>query len=164
MIYPVTWDDVATGAVADTYKTVASIIVPDTAGVRARIRSIRIASSDDTPTDKPVRVRIIRIADVSNGTAGTAATSISAANIPKLDPAGPVATFSAKLDYSVEPTTFETDALWQDAFNDRGGIDKTFCEEDARPSGIADQLLAVQVAPSTAAAIKTSGGINVEVY
>lgn len=152
-----------TGSSAGTFKTMAAFNVPNTAGLRMRVRSVSIGPADTAPNDRNLSVAIRRVASVSSGSAGTPGTAISAANIPKKDTSGPDCIAGGGTIYTVEPATFETNPLWQDDFNDRGGIIKEW-DQNGAPRAIHNQLIAVCVAPRTANAAEVSGTIEVEVY
>ena len=151
------------GASAGTYKTMAAFNVPNTAGLRLRVRSISVGPADTAPNDRNWSAAIRRVASVSSGSAGTPGTSISAANVPKKDTSGPDCIAGGGTIYSAEPTTFETNPLWQDDCNDRGGIIKEW-DQNGAPKALANQLIALCIAPRTANAAEISGTIEVEVY
>ena len=163
MRYTLPFNDVATGAVGDTFKTFASIIVADTAGHRCRIRSLQIGPSTDIPSDTNVAVQIKRVADVSAGTAGSSGDTISAANMPKVDPGSRAAVVSAARNYSAEPTVYEDEALFHMDMNVRGGFIKEW-DADAAPRATQDQLLGLLVAPRDGAIKNLSGTIEIEEY
>lgn len=164
LLYTVPFDDVATGAVADTYKTMATIIVPDTtAGHRVRLRKLWLGPADNAPADLNLAIEIARIADFSVGTAGTAGTTITSTNMPKIDPGSVDAIFSAKIDYTAEPTAYEANPVWQGAMNIRAAMSEAFGEDEA-PVAIRDQVLGILAAPRTAQAIRISGHALVEVF
>lgn len=162
MFYSIPFNNVATGASAGTFKTMAAAIVPDTAGRRIRVRALNIGPADAAAADRNIAVRIERIADVSVGTAGTS-TAISAANVPKKDTQSQDSIASGAVNYTVEPTTYETNPLWADEFNDRGGIIKEW-DQNGAPKALQDQLIAVRCAPRTANASNVSGCLEIEVY
>jgi len=152
-----------TGAVADTYVTLAALIAADTAGHRCRLRAICVGPSDDAPDDKNCSVQVIRIADVSAGTAGTK-TNVTAAAMPRPDSGQRDGVITGGLDYTVEPTTYETYPLWQMDFNIRSGFLKEWPDVDAAPQISRDQLLGFRFAPRAAAAVTVSGTIEFEEF
>lgn len=160
--YKMTFDNVATGAVADTFTTLAAIVAADTAGYRARLLSLTIGPADDAPVDKNVAVKLCRVDDVSAGGAGTA-TTVSGANMAKADSESAASVISGGHTYTVEPTTYGTYPLWVGAFNARGGLVKHWDREDA-PVIQRDQLLGLLAAPRDAAAITLSGTMEFEVF
>lgn len=160
--YKFDFDDVASGAVADTYTTLAALIAADTAGYRARVLSITIGPSDNAPVDKNVAVKLSRIADVSAGGVGTR-TAVAGSAVSKADTESVDSTISAGHTYTAEPTTYEGRAVWQGAFNARGGIIKHWDKEDA-PVIQRDQLIGLLVAPRDAAALTLSGTIEYETF
>lgn len=162
MRYTLTFSDVATGATADTFKTLAALIVADTAGYRCRIRSIAIGPADDTPQDKSVAIKLARIADVSAGGAGTK-TAVAAGNLGKKDPGAADSIISGGRNYTAEPTAYETEPIWQCDVNCRGGLIKEWSAEDA-PIATADMLLGLLAAPRDASAKQLSGTIEFEQF
>ena len=164
-IYTLPFSDIPTGAVKDVYTTIAALIVPDAAGNRCRVRGINFGSDDDTPGDRPVSVRLARIADVSAGTPGVASETVTGANMAKADPSSVDSIVSGKLGYTVgnEPTVFETKPLFEQPFNDRSGFIKEWPEQEAKIAD-RDQLIAVQVAPRTNNIARLGGSIEFEVF
>jgi hypothetical protein len=157
--FVVPFDNVATGAAADTYKTMAAIRVADTAGHRVRLRALHVGPADDAPVDKCLAIKISRVADVSAGGAGTS-TAVTPA---KKDVASTAALASAGKNYTVEPTTYETEALWQGAINSRGAISMVWSADDAPVVG-QDALVGVLMAPRDAAAVTVSGSLEFEEF
>jgi hypothetical protein len=155
-------DNVATGAVADTIKTMLSIIVADTAGHRCALRGLNVGFADDAPADRNVAIQIKRIEDVSAGTAGTK-TAVAVADIAKMDPGSIAPLMSGGRNYTVEPTAYDAEELFAQDLNDRGGIVKEWDFEDA-PKFIADQLCGLCAAPRTANAATLSGGLLFQMY
>jgi hypothetical protein len=164
MKYSTSWSDTASGAVKDTFATIACLTVDDTAGHRIRIRSVAIGPSDDTPGDLNLSVRLGRVADLSAGSAPTGGTAVSKANMPKKDTDGPDSIVAGIIAPTGEPTTYETYPGWELGVNTHGTINKEWAPEDAPVIG-RDQLVGVLVAPrSTDAPIKSSGTIEFEVF
>ena len=162
MRYVLTFTDVATGAVADTYKTLAALLAADVAGNQCRLLALNIGPSDDAPADVNVGIQIKRIADISAGGAGTK-TAVSAANMgrPYVDTRDGVITGGR--NYTVEPTAYETEPLFAMDFNLRGGFFKEWTAESA-PVIKQDMLLGLLAAPRTAAAAKLSGSLEYEEF
>ena len=161
--YKVPFKDVETGAVADTYMTVCSIIVADTAGHRCRLRSLQVGPSAATPTDLNVDIVVGRIADVSAGAAGTPGDTVSAANTPKVDPGSVASLMTSGRDYSVEPTAYETEYLWEVGVNSRGLFIKEWAAIDAIVA-TQDMLLGILAAPRAATLVAITGSIEYEVF
>lgn len=161
--WTIPFNNVSTGNNADTADTMVSAIVPDTAGSRIRVRAISIGAATDSPTDVPFGVKLQRIADVSAGAAGTAGSSITAANIPKHDSLQADAPCSAGIAYTAEPTTYETHALWQTEMNARDSLIKEWLPDEA-PVASRDQLMGLLVTPRTAVALIVSGSMTVESF
>lgn len=162
MHYSLIFNDLPTGVVADVFTTLASLIVADTTGHRLRVRSLSIGPADDTPPDVNVAVQLARIADVSAGTAGTK-TAVTTGNMAKKDPSNVDSIVSGGRAYSVEPTTYETEPLYQEDINAHGGFIKEWGVDDAPVAG-QDMLIAVIAAPRTAAAVRLSGTIEFETF
>jgi len=159
--YSMTWDNIASGAVADTYRTVAALIVPDTAGNRFRLLSLAVGFSDDSPVDLHAGVMINRTDGTANGTAGS---SITGANMPKKDPDSVDSIITGGLNYSGgEPTEYEDEEIWGIGLYGKSGFIKEWSELDA-PIVTQDLVLGVLVCPRTAAAVTTTGSMEFEVF
>ena len=152
------FNNISTGAVADTYKTMAAVLTGDTAGYEIRLRAVIIGVSLDAPADLQVSMKVNRIADISAGGAGTPDSSIAAANLarPRSGSRDGVSTFG--YDYSAEPTTYETNPHYQIDFNLRGGHTKEWGIEDGIIGG-QDMLVGILMAPRTANAAVISGTV-----
>ena len=142
MRYAVTATNVASGAVADTFKTLAAVIAADTAGHRARLVSLAAGTADDTPQDKNVCVRLIRTDNTAAGTPGSSPTPA------KLDTDSRASVLTAGINYSAEPTSLESTPVFAVDFNLRGGLLKEWAPDDA-PVLNKNQTLCVQAAPRT---------------
>lgn len=154
--------ETANAGVNGAYKTVGAIIVPDTSLVRAQLTGFALGSADSTPFDETAHVRIGRILDLSAGGAGTGFTSISAVNVPKNDPDGPVCTCSGKVKYGTEPTAYEANPWRQFGLNDRGVL---WSIDEGEESLIAtqDMLIGLQVAGLDTTVLKWSGYLEFRV-
>jgi hypothetical protein len=162
MRYYMTWNDIPSGAVADTFRTIASIIVANTTGHRFRVRSLSIGPSDDAPADLNASVKLAR---TNNATAGTPSSTVTAANMPKVDPGSIDSLMTGGRNYSGgEPTTYETEPLFTEDFNIRGGFIKEWTDPDQMPKVTQNKTLGLLLAPRTAVAIRTSGTIEFEMY
>ncbi len=166
MLYTVTFESIDTGALADTFKTMLALLMPDTNdGHRARLRKLIVGASQVTPSDDSMLLQIKRILDVSVGSAGTAGTTIGAAAVPKVDPDSIDSFASAKIDYSAEPTTYATEAIYAAPFNTRGGLIERWEPFDPEaPVFRRDQLLGLLIAPRAAAAVAITGSITFETF
>jgi len=158
--YKVTFDDFESG-VSDAYKTAVAVIANDDDQARFRITSVTVGPSDNTPPDANLSVVLHRIADVSGGTAGTAAATIASgaiqrANVNSQDPLA-----SAKTEYSAEPTVYESEVLYIMDFNAHAGLPREFDRRNA-PVINRDQHIAIRVASRTGTAIRCSGTIEFE--
>lgn len=162
--FTLTFDDVPTesGATKDLYTTIAALIVPDVAGNRCRVTAINIGCDDDVPEDRFVSVKLARIADVSAGAAGTK-TAVTGANMAKTDPNSVASIITGGLEYTAEPTAYETRPLFEQPFNLRSGFIKEWPENQAKIAD-RDMLIAILVAPRTANIARVSGSIEFEVF
>lgn len=157
------WADVASNAVQNTYETMAALIAANTAGHRCRLRSLFVGPADDAPVDLQVALKLSRVDAVSGGGAGTAASNPEPQPKDSLQLAAVITT---GIDYStggVEPTVYNTVALWQGSINGRGAVNKEWSEADA-PVINRDQLLGLLVAPRTAAAVRLDGCLEFEEF
>jgi len=159
-VFYMSWNNVASGASADTYLTVASVIAAAGTSYMGRIRAINVGPADDAPADLNISIKMSRIADVSAGGAGTK-TAISAANMPRAISYTADGILTGGHTYSVEPTAYETYPIFVTDMNLRGGFFKEWGIDDA-PWIMNDQLIGVLIAPRTAAAATTSGTITYE--
>ena len=159
MRFSVNFDNLASGASADTFATIAALIAADTLGHRCRLRALTLGPADDAPVDLNLAVQIKRVDDVSGGGAGTKGSSPTP--MP-LDSESRAAVITAGTGYTVEPTTYG-DPLFQADMNRRNTILKEWSEE-AAPVIHRDQLLGLLVAPRTAAAAVISGCLEFEEF
>ncbi len=146
MRFSVTATNVATGEVADTFKTMLAVIAGDTAGYRGALRKLTIGPSDDEPKDLNVAVKLCRIDDLSAGNAGTK-TAVTPVQKDSLSRA---AVLSGGKNYTGEPDTYGN-PIWEVDMNRRATIVMEWDEEQA-PVINRDQLLGLLAAPRTAAA------------
>lgn len=161
--YTLPFDDIATGVVANSFKTAAAIIVADTIGHRVRLQSFYVGPADDTPLDHNIAIQIARIADVSTGTTGSG-VAVTSANMPKHDPGSVDCLASGVVNYSTEPTVFETKELWIGGMNMRGGLIVEHFDDDDKYIATRDMLLAIRIAPRSTTALRVSGALKFEVY
>ena len=159
MRYSVNFNNVSTGAVADTYKTLLALVAADTAGYRFRLRSINLGPGDDAPQDLNVSIKLGRVEDVSAGGAGT---GTAATPLPK-DSLSRAAVITAKTNCTVEPTTYGAVAAFELDLNRRNSFVKEWSSEDA-PVFNRDQLAGLLGAPRTAAAAVLSGSMEFEEF
>ena len=162
MRFSLPFEVIETGAVADTFKTLAGLIVPDTAGYRCRIRKLVVGFGDDAPSDRNVAIALRRVPDVGGGSDGSF-TPVAVVNIPHADPESIDSLIPGGRNWTVEPNDYETEHLFVDDLNDRGGIVMEWDEEDA-PKALRDMLIAVCGAPRTANASKITGTVEFELY
>lgn len=152
MLYTLTAQDVATGAVADTFKSMLALLAAATAGHRGRLLKLDIGPSSDAAADRNFGVRVAR----SNRTTDGTDTTVTSANLGKCDPHSRDSIMTGGRDYTVEPTTLETEDLWAGDFNGRGGLLQVWDKDEApswgdRATGNGQSLL-VLMAPRTDAA------------
>lgn len=157
------FEDVATGAVADVFKTLAALIVADTQGHRCRVRGLHVGPSDDTALDFNIAVRLSRILDVSAGSAGTS-TPVTTALMPKHDPGSVDSLVSGGLNFTGEPSTYEARDLYVNGFNMRGGLINERFDEDEKYVATRDMIIALRFAPRTGTVMRVSGVILFEVF
>ena len=154
--YSVALNNWASGAVADTFATAIGLKAADTTGHRGRLRSLFVGPADDAPVDLNVCVKINRADNSIDGT--------STAETPaKRDSLSIASVMTGGVNYTVEPTVYETNELWAADFNRRGGILKEWSPEDA-PSWGPDQTLGILAAPRTASAATLTITIEWEEY
>ena len=158
--FTVPFSNVASGAVADTFVTLAAIVAGDTAGTRARLRSLQIGPADDAPQSIDLAVRVNRIDDLSGGSAGTPGATPTPAQKDSLSRA---AVCTAGTAYSGEPSTYLTVPLWEVGMNAMNSLIKEWGEEDA-PVANRDQVLGLLVAPRSAVAATLSGVLEFEEF
>lgn len=148
--YALTFSDVASGAVADTFKTFLGIIAGATAGHRGRLVSLELGPADATAQDINYSARINRTDQSTAGTAGASPTPA------KVDPNAEASVMTAGRDYSAEPTAFETEPIWEVGLNSRGSFFKEWLPSDA-PRWGPSETLALLIAPRTGTAVNLSG-------
>lgn len=145
----------------DEYKTLASIIVPDTADIQVAIKEIDIGPASDSAADENFILAVERIDGPT--TEGTK-TAITAANINRPHTDLPDPDWSAAKNYTVEPTVFETNPLWLMGQNDRGGFFKRWEDIREAPQARKNQIICVCIActAATPSANSWAGTITVE--
>jgi len=156
--FVVPFDDLSTGAVADTFKTMAAVQAADTAGYRCRIRKITVGPAADTPVDRNVAIILQRVDDVSAGGSGTK----TAATPTQKDSLSAAAVCAGGVNYTAEPTVYGTD-LFAIEMNLRNSLVMEWTPEDA-PIVNRDQLIGLLVAPRSANAESVSGCIEFEEF
>ncbi len=162
MFFTVNFDNVATSATGDLFKTMAALIAADTLGFRCRLRKLMIGPSDDAPADLNVAVQIKRVDDVSAGNAGTADSNPTAVPHDSLSRAAVITTGVGYLVGGTEPTTYGL-PLAQFELNRRATAIVEW-DADTAPVIGRDQLLGVLAAPPTAAAALLSGSLTFEEF
>lgn len=125
----------------DAYKTLAAIIVPDLVEIEVRILEVNLGPALVAPIDQDFTVQIHRM---TPGTTGTS-TPMLAADIPKKHTNLRDPDWSAAVNFTVEPTTLETNPLAPMGMNDRGGFFERFSEKDA-PEARQNEWLLIRIA------------------
>lgn len=156
MRYSVTAHAVATAAVVDTWKTLIGIIMADTLGFRARVRAISIGPGGEAAQDVNVT---FRLGKTNNATAGTA----TAATPKAFDPLARASIATAGVNYSAEPTTLDSQFLWQAGLNGRGSLLKEWDAEGA-PIVNRKETLVLQATPGAANAVKFDVTVEYEEF
>ena len=159
MRFTIPFSDVATGAVADAFKTIGAVHAGNTAGYRCRLRKLSVGPADGTPVDKSVSLQLKRIDDVSGGEAGS---KTAVWPFPK-DSFSRAAVVTGGENYTVEPTAYAAERLWECGLNTRGAIVMEWAAEDA-PVANRNQLIGLLAAPQDASAITLSGSLEVEEF
>jgi len=162
MKYSVNFDDVPTGAVADTFNTLAALVAADTAGYRCRLLKLVVGPSDDAPADLNVGLQLKRVDDVSGGGAGTGNSNPTPVPLDSLSRAAVITAGEDYVTGGVEPTVYGN-PLWQAEMNRRNTIIQEWAPEDA-PVINRDQLFGLLAAPRTAAAARLSGCLEFEEF
>ncbi len=159
MHYSVTVHSVQTAAVVDTWETIMALIVANTAGHRARLRSLTIGGGGAAVQDIQVAFRLIRTNNATPGTPGSSPTPK-----PK-DPASLAAKLTAGVAYSAEPTVLETTEpfVYQGSINGRGEVIKEWPGEDA-PVIPQNTTLCLQATPGAATAVNLTATMEFEEY
>lgn len=157
MIYVVNFNNISTGAVADTDKTLIAIRAGDTLGYRFLLLELFVGPADDAPVDLNVRLALKRVDDVSAGSAGTPDSTPTPEPIDSLARASVI---TAGVDYitgGAEPSAYGND-LWVGDMNRRNSISQIWDENDPQvPVFNRDQLAGLVGAPRTGAAAVLSG-------
>jgi hypothetical protein len=169
MIYTLPFDDIACGATQNLYQTIAALKVDNTSGHRIRIRGLYVGPADDTPDDKDVGLQLARVdLSASGATAGVAASSITAANMPKPDLGAKTAPAIGYVDFisptgAAEPETYEADPIFQRGFNIRQGLVREWGLEDEDLIVVPQNyLIGLLIAPRVATAFSFSGELTFE--
>lgn len=160
MRFAIPFEGVSTGSTPGTYKTIALVVVPDTAGYRSRIVEVDVHGADATLADEKIDLRVTRIADISAGGAGTG-TSVTPV---KLDLSSRASVITAKVNCTVEPTTYESTNIWNGAIHMKSGIERVFGYTEIMPVLNRDEALGLLGSPLTANARKLSGQIIIEEF
>ena len=157
------FNDIASGVVAQTYKTLAAIVAAATAGHRAALLAVNIGCSDNSPVDESFNLQVQRVEDVSAGGAGTT-TAVSAAQMARPDSYEVDGNITGGHTYTAEPTTYDaTYPLFNHEFNTRGGFFKEWSFESA-PKIDNDQLIGILITPRVATARNFSGSLTFQEY
>lgn len=142
-------EEMATGSSVGTFKTMLGIKMANTTGHRARLRALNVGPGGEGAQDINLTLRVSK---TNNSTDGTS-TAVTA---KKKDP-GSVASNAAAIgkNYSVEPTTVNSQHDYGNGFNSRATHIKEWSKEEAPVFG-PNETLVVQMAPGAAAAVKVT--------
>lgn len=141
-------DGLATGAVANTYITLASLKFADTAGHRGRLRRLILSGGGGSPQDLQVSIKIQRTDNNADGTS-SAINVNTIAQKDALTAASNVAAIGS--NFTVEPSNKATAVLGGGSFNTRSGLVLEWGPDEA-PIWGRNQTLVIQGAPGTATA------------
>jgi len=157
MRYTLPFSGVATGTVADTFKTIVAAIAADTLGYRFWVNYLSVFTDDATPLEHNLALRLCRIADVSGGTAGTC----TALTPVKPDTLGLASIITAGHTYTAEPTTYESTNLLVGGRHAKAGFIWQWDERDGAPTANQDQLIGLLAAPKSTTAITLRGQMGI---
>jgi len=147
-------DGIATGAAANTYRTLLGIKFSNTAGHRAKLRRLVISGGGGAPQDEQASIRIRRTDNSADGTS-------TAVNVNTISPKdeGSVASIVTAIgkNYTVEPTTYASEIIGGGSLNCRGQLVLAWPGDDAPQVGI-NETLGIEGAPGQAVAL------NLEVF
>lgn len=144
-VYYLPFTHINDGNAADTFQTMAAGIVAAAETALVQLLGFNIAACTGAYSDEAFEVKVNRINDVSAGGAGTK-TAITAANMPRQWSGMGDPSFTGGVLYTVEPTAYETNAIYHDVSNDRGRISH-FWPEGTGPIMSDDQLIGLLMAP-----------------
>ncbi len=149
-LYTLYFDNIQDTNVADTYGTLAAIIVPDTLGMRGQLCGFVLSCAADAAVDEAFSVKVKRINDVSGGAAGTS-TAVAAANIGKQRSNDAVPDVTGAVAYTAgnEPTVYETADLYNSGLFDRGQC-SFWWPGDTGPEAFQDQHIGLLLTPRSA--------------
>jgi len=150
MHYSVPFEDVASGAVVGTFKSLASVIAG--AGKRAKIRAIRVGFGGEAADDINMTLQLIR--GTTDGT-GSAVTPV------QRDMLSAAAGCTAKKNYSVECADLESLPVCEFGLNSRGTAFLEWGPQEA-PVVNASKCIFLRATPGAATARKMSGVIEFE--
>ena len=157
MKYILPFSGVATGVVADTYKTIVAAIAADTAGYRFWVNFLALFADDATPLEHLLAVKLARVADVSAGSSGTGTALVPV----QPDTESVASIITAKTACSVEPTTYETTNLLVGGRHAKTGFVWQWDERDGAPVANRDQLIGLLAAPKSTTAITVRGVMGI---
>jgi hypothetical protein len=148
IVYTLPFSNLQDGNAQDTFKTMAAIIVSATEGYQAELLGFWASASADAAVDECYTWDIRRIADVSAGGAGTT-TAVTVGNMPRQRSNAGNPDTSGGVNYTGEPTTYESYPLWEGSLFDRGQIGFMW-PDGCGPLAIEDQIIGLRVAPRAA--------------
>lgn len=146
--YSVTVDQVATGAVANTFAGLVGIKLANTTGHRARLRRLFVGGASGAAQDLQVSIKVQRTNNTTDGTS----TAVNVNTIGSERPSSVASVVTAIGEtYTVEPTTYENGVVAGGSFNTRGGLLLEWGPGEGPEWGI-NQTLVVRGAPGSASA------------
>jgi len=153
-IYHCKVEGIATGAVANTFKTILGLKYADTLGHRGRLRKLFIGGGGGAAQDLQVSIRLRKTDITADGTS----TAVNVNTIGKSDPTSQASLVAAMgKNYTVEPTTMGTDTLGGGSINGRSGLVLEWGPGEG-PTWGRKECLAIEAAPGEATAA------NLEAY
>ena len=154
-LFTLTAPAVATGAVVGTYKTLLGGKYANTTGHRCRVRKLIVTPGGEAAGDVNVSIRLTKTNNAGDGTS----TSVTAKKADDGSIASNLA--AAGKNYTVEPTTVDSQHFWEGALNGRGGIIQEWARGEGPLIG-PNQTVLVQGTPGAAAATMVNVTLEIE--
>lgn len=147
-VYAIKVEGIATGASANTFKTLLGLKLANTAGHVARLRRLVVGGGGGAAQDLQVSIRLRRTDNNADGTS----TAVNVNTIGKHESEQIASVVSAiGKNYTVEPTNYETEMLGGGALNTRGGLVLEWAPGEGPRFG-KNQTLGIEGAPGSATA------------
>ncbi len=150
-----------TGAVANTFATLLGLKFANTTGHRGRLRKLTIAGGGGAAQDLQVQCRLTKSDNTADGTS----TDVIA-GLLKVDPLSVASNVAAAgAEFTVEPTTKETDYYGLGGLNSRATLQHDWTNDPAgAPQWGKNQTLLLEGAPGAATATTLVIGIEWEEF